>query len=291
MRTPGRWLLPSLCLALGSQNTIAADSTAPPTPGGPYGLARRPYMGWRSWNAYHNNVNQTLLENVMEAMVAKQKDGKSLQDLGFAAVGLDDAWQGFNTGTPGVDKCQQGYNGTFHDAEGNPLWAKATFPDPAGMVAKAHKLGLKAGMYMNNCQCMEKGQTNETWVASVYRRSVAMLADQKWDAVKLDGCSQFHNTSLWAELMLETGRPIAIENCNNEHAPAAENPDWAAHDGQCPYNWFRSSTDINPSWRSIMNNFASTVRFTHNLTHPLSKPGCWACECDDGRSFSRSLLA
>lgn len=43
-----------------------------------------------------------------------------------------------------------------------------------------------------------------------------MLADQKWDAVKLDGCSQFHNTSLWANLMEETGRPIAIENCNNE---------------------------------------------------------------------------
>ena len=62
----------------------AAQEAAPPssaTPGGPYGLARTPYMGWRSWNAYHNSVNQTLLESVMEAMVAKQKDGKSLSDL------------------------------------------------------------------------------------------------------------------------------------------------------------------------------------------------------------------
>jgi NAD-dependent oxidoreductase involved in siderophore biosynthesis len=63
---------------------------------------------------------------------------------------------------------------------------------------------------------MEKGQTNATWVAAVYRQSVKMLVEQKWDAVKLDGCSQFHNTSLWANLMEQAGRPIAIENCHNE---------------------------------------------------------------------------
>jgi hypothetical protein len=131
----------------------AAHTEAPSaTPGGPYGLVQTPYMGWRSWNAYHNNVNQTLLEAVMEAMVAKQQDGRSLSDLGFTSVGLDDAWQGFDSGRPGIDACQQGYNGTFHDEHGNPLWAKATFPDPAGMVAKAHSLGLKAGWYMNNCR-------------------------------------------------------------------------------------------------------------------------------------------
>jgi hypothetical protein len=119
-------------------------------------------MGWRSWNAFHNSVNQTLLEKVMMAMVTKQKDGQSLSDLGYISVGLDDAWQGFNSGTPGVDACQKGYNGTFHDEQGNPLWAKATFPDPAGMVAKAHDLGLKAGWYMNNCR--EKIATDATAV-------------------------------------------------------------------------------------------------------------------------------
>ena len=126
-------------------------------------------------------------------------------------------------------------------------------------------------------ECRETQQTNATWVAAVYRQSVAMLADQKWDSVKLDGCSQFHNTSLWANLMEETGHPIAIENCNNEHPPAVgPNPDWADHDGQCPYNWYRTSSDIQPSWLSIMSNFASTVRYTQDLTHPRSKPGCWA---------------
>ena len=140
--------------AVNAVNQAVLDAVA--TPGGPYGLAQRPYMGWRSWNAFHNSVNQTLLEKVMEAMVAKQKDGQSLSDLGYVSVGLDDAWQGFNSGTPGVDACQKGYNGTFHDEQGNPLWAKATFPDPAGMVSKAHDLGLKAGWYMNNCREQER---------------------------------------------------------------------------------------------------------------------------------------
>ena len=138
--------------AVSAVNRAALDTAVPSTPGGPYGLAQTPHMGWRSWNAYHNTVNQTLLEAVMEAMVAKQNDGRSLSDLGFTSVGLDDAWQGFDSGKPGIDACQRGYNGTFHDEHGNPLWAKATFPDPAGMVAKAHSLGLKAGWYMNNCR-------------------------------------------------------------------------------------------------------------------------------------------
>ena len=110
---------------------------------------------------------EAVMEVVMEAvMVAKQRDWRSLSDLGFTSVGLDDAWQGFDSGKPGIDACQRGYNGTFHDEHGNPLWAKATFPDPAGMVSKAHSLGLKAGWYMNNCQCRETRQTNATWVAA-----------------------------------------------------------------------------------------------------------------------------
>ena len=74
---------------------------------------------------------------------------------------------GFDAGTPGVDAYQKGYNGTFHDAQGNPLWAEATFPDPAGMVAKAHSLGLRAGWYMNNCREHELPAPSAVRAASV----------------------------------------------------------------------------------------------------------------------------
>ena len=100
--------------------------------------------------------------------------------------------------------CGKGLNGSFHAADGAPLWAKETFPDPAGMVAKAHSLGLKAGWYMNNCDCHERG-LDAAFAERIYRSSVKMLAEQKWDGVKLDGCSQFHNTTFWAALMEETG--------------------------------------------------------------------------------------
>ena len=45
------------------------------------------------------------------------------------------------------------------------------------------------------------------------RGSVKMLADQGWDGVKFDSCSQMRNLSKWAELINETGRPVLIENC------------------------------------------------------------------------------
>lgn len=253
--------------ALGAQG-----AAAPTRPGGPYGLAQRPSMGWRSWNAYHNDVTQAKIEAVMDAMVAVQPGGGSILELGFSSVGLDDAWQA----------CGQGFNGTFHAADGTPLWNNATFPDPAGMVAKAHSLQLTAGWYLNNCHCHEPQQSAE-FTDRIYRASVKMLADQQWDGVKLDSCASWKNTTYWASLLEATGRPVTVENCHNTHTPTVvPDPLWG-HDGQCPYNWFRSSGDIDPGWRnglpcpwdSVMANLASTVAY-QNLTHPLSKPGCWS---------------
>ena len=62
-------------------------------------------------------------------------------------MGLDDGWQ----------KCGAGINGSFHDAQGDPIVDVAKFPSLGGMVAKAHRLGLKAGWYLNNCICAERG--------------------------------------------------------------------------------------------------------------------------------------
>jgi hypothetical protein len=98
-----------------------------------------PIVCSNSWNAYHNSVTQELMETVMNKLVAKQQDGSSLRDLGYIGVGLDDNWQA----------CGKGFNGSFHSADGTPLWNTATFPDPSSMVKKAHGLGLKAGWYVS----------------------------------------------------------------------------------------------------------------------------------------------
>ena len=73
-------------------------------------IARTPPMGWRSWEAFYGHVSQPLIEAVMDAMVNSSR-GKSLLELGYSDVGLDDGWQ----------DCHQGVNGSFHDADGNPL--------------------------------------------------------------------------------------------------------------------------------------------------------------------------
>jgi alpha-galactosidase len=58
-----------------------------------------PPLGWRSWNLYGGNVDQSKIESIMEGMVRKNPrytvDGvpTSLCDLGYCDVGLDDNWQ------------------------------------------------------------------------------------------------------------------------------------------------------------------------------------------------------
>jgi len=84
--------------------------------------------------------------------------------------------------------CGTGYNGTFHDINGRPLVNTKTFPDLKAMATYAHNLGLKAGFYMNNCDCKESGITDSAWVDRVYQESISALVDWGFDGLKLDGC-------------------------------------------------------------------------------------------------------
>jgi len=116
------------------------------------GLAITPPQGWRSWNLYGRNVNQTLIESIMTGMETKgprpvpQIDGSaakmmSLKDLGYDDVGLDDYWQACSaTGGHGDRKPAPGMN--YHDVEGKPIVNLLRFPDMKKMTAHAHGLGL-----------------------------------------------------------------------------------------------------------------------------------------------------
>lgn len=43
----------------------------------------------------------------------------------------------------------------------------------------------------------------------------------------------------------------------------------------CPYNFYRTSGDINARWTSMLANLATTLRYRESP--PLSRPGAWAC--------------
>lgn len=171
------------------------------------GLGLTPPLGWRSYNAFGGKINQSQMTSMMDEMVKKRSSTvgaplMSLLDLGYKHVGLDGGW---NYCFP--------ENHTFHWAsDGRPVW-NAGFPDPKAMVEKAHALGLSPGWYLNNCGCAENS-FDDAMAEKVMRGSVRMLAEQGWDGVKFDSCSQMHNLTRWAELINATGRPVLIENCH-----------------------------------------------------------------------------
>jgi len=118
------------------------------------GLALTPPRGWRSWNLFGLDVTQTLLEEIMDAMVARTRtvDGvpTSFFDLGYSDVGLDDGWQ-----LPGSGPGGKGY----HSANGTPVVNTTRFPDLAAMAAHGHSLNLTVGWYGNNCWQAEQNSS------------------------------------------------------------------------------------------------------------------------------------
>jgi|EP01046_Picozoa_sp_COSAG06_P046205 alpha-galactosidase len=42
-------------------------------------------MGWSSWNAFHGSINEAVITNVTEALIAT-----GLRDVGFVYVNLDE---------------------------------------------------------------------------------------------------------------------------------------------------------------------------------------------------------
>lgn len=116
------------------------------------GLGLTPPLGWRSWNLYGDNVNQTLIMSVMKGMTSRARaaNGKltSLCDLGYCDVGLDDHWQacGSPDAAPGMH---------YHDKDGNPIVNEQVFPGFKQMTDYAHSIGLTSGWYGNNCDCAD----------------------------------------------------------------------------------------------------------------------------------------
>eukprot|EP01060_Flectonema_neradi_P032345 TRINITY_DN5122_c0_g1_i1.p1 TRINITY_DN5122_c0_g1~~TRINITY_DN5122_c0_g1_i1.p1 ORF type:complete len:413 (+),score=72.92 TRINITY_DN5122_c0_g1_i1:52-1290(+) len=228
-----------------------------------------PPMGWRSWNSFHGHINQDIMEAAITSMVDDSR-GTSLRDLGYIDVGLDDAWQA----------CGTGFNNSFHDAMGNPLVNETRFPSMSGWVQKAHDNNLTAGWYMNNCICRETMFSDPTYLTKHMERSVDALVEANFDSVKLDGCGVFMNLTWWSELINATGHPITTECCHGGRTFPGQTDGNAPCTGtsmpsNCPYNFFRSSHDIHPTWESIFSNLQSTTPFQDEL-QPLSRPGTWA---------------
>jgi alpha-galactosidase len=135
----------------------------------------------------------------------------------------------------------------------------ARFPDFLAMTNYAHSLGLTAGWYGNNCICSDHCSTPEC-----YQGDVDSTLDYGFDSIKLDGCGAQRDLTLYADLFNKTGKSILIENCH--WGGTTPNATW------CPWNYFRTSGDVEASYDSVVGNLQTTIQWAKA---GLSKPGCW----------------
>jgi hypothetical protein len=107
-----------------------------------------------------------------------------------------------------------------------------------------------------------------------YQGDVRQLHAFGFDAVKFDGCGAQRNNTRYAELMVATGKNYSIENCHwgrNGNIGCSENDDGSAcpSDDWCPFNWYRSSTDINSSPDSWFFNLQTVVPVSRHQVQPV----------------------
>lgn len=173
------------------------------------------------------------------------------------------------------------------------------------MVAKAHKLGLRAGWYMGNYQCSganSRSKDQEPWdMNRLIAGSVKAIKAYGFDSVKCDsGFGVCSNMSMWAQLLNESGRPVMIENCHQgAEGPGTHSPGDQARNGNCtgltptsdcPFNFWRTTGDPEPGWGTIMRELNSLRKnvnpyygsgkrsgsVEYNANPPRTRPGGWA---------------
>lgn len=245
-----------------SRSHAAALLLLPAAHAGLNGAALTPPLGWRTWNQFGGAVDQALLEEIATRLVdASRTVGgvpTSLSSLGFTNVGLDDEWQECGAGAA--------WGHSFHDGAGFPLVNRTRFPDLLAMTSALHALNLTAGFYANNCFCQEK-----SFNQSFYAGDVAAWSLYGFDALKIDGCGpESDRVQWWAEMEgTPQGATAVIETNGGQPSPGQP----LNGPGAPMWHFYRVSTDIRPTYGSVLNNAQNLVAL---MDSNRTGPGCWA---------------
>ena len=220
-----------------------------------------PPRGARTWNSVRLAINQSFAIASIEGLAAQLSDGGSYAASGFTNFGLDDGWE----------NCGAGVNGSFHDEKGFPMIREDLFPDMSALSRAAAPLNVTVGWYMNCCGC---GDGEHKLSEPHYAQDAFTTAALGFAGLKIDGCGNEPNMTAWAEALFDAraagiGQDVVLENCNDD---TPFRPTKRA-DGSvdCPYNFFRTSIDGAPNFRSTIWNVLQTVPFLD-----VSSPGCFA---------------
>jgi alpha-galactosidase len=206
-------------------------------------LAQTPPMGWNSWNKFACNVNEQLIRETADAMVAT-----GMRDAGYEYVNIDDCWQ--------VSRAQDG------TIIADPVHFSSGIKTLADYV---HSKGLKLGIYTDagrmTCQKRPGSYEHE-------RQDIKTYADWGVDYVKIDWCyadglDPEVQYAKFRDGIAQVGRPIVFSICNwGVKAPWR----WGARTG----NSWRTTGDISDNFDRM-----SVIGFSQNGLERFASPGHW----------------
>ncbi len=217
----------AIALLLVSQVSDAQNRRRPDAPLPKWeGLAETPQMGWSSWNKFGTEINEKLIKETADQMVAL-----GLVDAGYVYLNLDDGWHG--------ERDEQGF--VHEDKEKFPSGMKA-------LADYLHSKGIKLGIYSdagtNTCACYTGSLGHEYQDAYMY-------AQWGVDYLKYDWC--YTNNvdpkgayTLMRNALRKAGRPIFFSMC-----------EWGTNK---PWEW---AAEVGHSWRTtgdIAARFAGTAK-------------------------------
>lgn len=129
------------------------------------GVGRLPALGWNSWNAYHGDINETIILETAQKII-----DLGLKDAGYEYVNMDDYWSDLSG----------------RDSNGELVPDPTKFPDGIdGVASKIHALGLKVGIYSS-----ASVETCGGYPASLGYEETDAATFAKWgiDYLKYDNC-------------------------------------------------------------------------------------------------------
>nr|AQQ75132.1 GH27 [uncultured bacterium] len=240
--------LTTLLLITPVSSTLAAKPANLPALNN--GLALTPPMGWNSWNIFYQNINETQIKQIADAMVSS-----GMKDAGYIYLNLDDNWMA-----------------TSRDANGNLRADPTRFP--SGMKALGdyiHSKGLKFGIYgdrgLRTCHHYYSGPAgSQSGSYGNEVRDANTFASWGVDYLKYDNCDPAPGSNMQTDYtnmknaLAATGRSIVYSIC------AWQYQSWMPANG----NLWRTTTDIANNWNSMIGIYDTNVGL-----YASASPGAW----------------
>ncbi len=206
-------------------------------------LAQTPPMGWNTWNKFGCKIDEHLVRDMADALVAS-----GMKDAGYQFVNIDDCWQ------------------VARDSTGKIVADPDRFPSGIKALADyVHSKGLKFGIYTDagrmTCENRPGSYGHEVQDAKTY-------AEWGIDYVKVDWCNtegldpEVQYAKI-ADALLATGRPIVFSICNwGVKAPWR----WAGKFG----NLWRTAGDMSDTYSRM-----AEIGFGQSGLEKVAGPGHW----------------